>query len=326
MTGLILAAAGAFAASLAATGLVLAQLRRRAVLAQPNARSSHAVPTPQGGGIAVMAVVLAVWGLTDLAAPQPNLWIPIAGAAGLAILSWLDDLRGLPAGLRLLAHIGAVAAGLIWLTGAGHGPVFQGLLPPWLDVAAAAVAWVWFVNLYNFMDGIDGIAGVETAGIGVGLAALGLLPAATAMPDPVLPLALAAAAAGFLYWNWHPAKLFMGDVGSVPLGFLLGGLLLDAAARGHWAPALILPLYYLADSTITLLRRAARRERVWQAHREHFYQRAVQNGRSHAQVAGAVLAADAALVVLALAATAAPWAAVAAAALLVAGLLWWMAR
>ncbi len=326
MTGLILAAAGVFAASLAATGLVLAELRRRAVLAQPNARSSHAVPTPQGGGIAVMAVVLVAWSLVNLATPQPNLWILIAGAAGLAVLSWLDDLRGLPAGLRLVAHVGAVAAGLVWLTGLGHGPVFQGLLPPWLDAAAAAVAWVWFVNLYNFMDGIDGIAGVETAGIGIGLAALGLLPGAAAAADPMLALALAAAAAGFLYWNWHPAKLFMGDVGSVPLGFLLGGLLLDAAARGYWAPALILPLYYLADSTITLLRRAARHERVWQAHREHFYQRAVQHGRSHAQVTGAVLLADAGLVALALAATAMPWPAAVAAAVLVAGLLRWMVR
>ena len=326
MTGLILAAAGAFAASLAGTGLVLAELRRRALLAQPNARSSHAVPTPQGGGIAVMAVVLAAWIAVDAAAPQPSLWILVAGAAWLAVLSWIDDLRGLPAGLRLIAHFGAVAAGLIWLAGADRGPIFQGLLPDWLDLLAAALVWVWFINLYNFMDGIDGITGVETAGIGVGLAVLALLPGGLSASHPALALALAAAAAGFLCWNWHPARLFMGDVGSVPLGFLLGGLLLDAAARGHWAPALILPLYYLADATITLLRRLARGERVWQAHREHFYQRALGQGRSHAEVARAVLILDVALIALALAATTAPWPALAAALVLVAGFLRWLVR
>ncbi|MDH3702467.1 MAG: glycosyl transferase, partial [Alphaproteobacteria bacterium] len=134
----------------------------------------------------------------------------------------------------------------------------------------------------------------------------------------------AMAALGFLRFNWHPARIFLGDVGSVPLGYLLGWLLLQAAAAGYWAPALILPLYYLADATITLLRRAARREKVWQAHREHFYQRAVQNGRSHARVSLAVLAANVVLAALALVAVAQPVIALAAAATTVALLLAWM--
>ena len=146
--------------------------------------------------------------------------------------------------------------------------MFQGWLPAALDMAAAALLWVWFVNLYNFMDGIDGIAGSETAAIGIGLA---LFAIAGIGNDPALaaPAAvIAAAAIGFLVWNWAPARIFLGDVGSVPLGYLLGFLLLAAASRGHWKLALILPLYFLADATITLLRRlAARRARLAAASR-----------------------------------------------------------
>jgi UDP-N-acetylmuramyl pentapeptide phosphotransferase/UDP-N-acetylglucosamine-1-phosphate transferase len=123
-------------------------------------------------------------------------------------------------------------------------------------------------------------------------------------------------------WNWAPAKLFLGDVGSVPLGYLLGWLLLIAAINGAWAPALILPLYYLADATITLLKRAVRGAKVWQAHREHFYQRAVRGGASHARVAGLVLTCNAVLIVLAvLAARGLVWVALLVSAVAVAALL-----
>ncbi|MBV9152819.1 MAG: hypothetical protein JO204_13685, partial [Alphaproteobacteria bacterium] len=156
--------------------------------------------------------------------------------------------------------------------------------------------WLWFVNLFNFMDGIDGLAGVEAAAIGVGLL---LFAAVGSEMDPGLaaaPAAIAAAALGFLVWNWAPARIFLGDVGSVPLGYLLGFLLLDQAARGHWEIALILPLYFLADATITLLRRLLRGERVWEAHRSHFYQRAVQRGFGHAAVVQRVVVANIVLI------------------------------
>src|SRR5581483_10922484 len=147
-----------------------------------------------------------------------------------------------------------------------------------------------FVNLFNFMDGIDGITGVETTAIGLGTA----MAAALIGDGDRATLALCAAAAGlaFLRWNWHPAKLFLGDVGSVPLGYLLAWLLLNLAIRGLWAPALILPLYYLADATLTLLGRAVRGERLWQAHRRHFYQRALGADGNHAAVARYVLIGD----------------------------------
>ena len=142
------------------------------------------------------------------------------------------------------------------------------------------------------MDGTDGLAGSEAAAIGAGLLLFARIGVGS---DPALALLAAAvigAAGGFLVWNWPPARIFLGDVGSAPLGYLLGFLLLAVAFAGHWKIALILPLYFIADATITLTRRLLRGERVWLPHREHFYQTAVQRGLSHAAVAQRVIAAD----------------------------------
>ena len=324
-------AAAAFAlvvaASWAATGAVLRFLESRAILDEPNPRSSHERPTPRGGGIAVMGVLLPAWAAIALfGAGDGPVWIVLAGALLLATVSWIDDLRGLPAAIRLAVHALAVALGM-WAL-AGQGPLFQGILPGWLDTLAAALLWLWFLNLFNFMDGIDGIAGVESASVGGGLVLVTVL-AGGGTGEMLYPLTLTAAALGFLVWNWHPARLFLGDVGSVPLGYLLGWLLLAAAAHGQWAPALILPLYYLADASLTLGRRLARGERVWLAHREHFYQRAVIGGRDHGRVVATILAANLALVALA-GIAAAPWLApgiaLAGAVLVVGVLLYFLAR
>ncbi|CAN0515829.1 unnamed protein product [Laminaria digitata] len=212
------------------------------------------------------------------------------------------------------------------------GPVFLGLFPLWLDLAIAAIGWVWFVNLFNFMDGIDGISGVEATCIGGGIALVGFLALGSQSTLPWHGLIIAAAATGFLVWNWHPAKIFLGDIGSIPLGYLLGWLLLLLAASGYLPAAIILPLYYLVDATLTLLRRLQRGEKVWQAHREHYYQKAVQNGRTHAQVSIAVALTNTGLVALAVLTTIAgpesfwSWSAVLAALFLVIGLLVWMKR
>jgi UDP-N-acetylmuramyl pentapeptide phosphotransferase/UDP-N-acetylglucosamine-1-phosphate transferase len=176
------------------------------------------------------------------------------------------------------------------------GLVFQGWLSPALDGIATAVVWLWFVNLFNFMDGIDGLAGSEAAAIGVGLLLFAVIGAGQSPGLAALSAAIVAAAGGFLVWNWAPGRIFLGDVGSVPLGYLLGFLLLDEAARGRWKLALILPLYFLADATITLLRRLARRERVWEPHRRHFYQGAVQRGFGHAAIVERVMAANIVLI------------------------------
>lgn len=286
-----------FAMSWLLTGRVLAYLRRRAILDHPNDRSSHSIPTPRGGGWGVMLTLLPAWTLIALATGDGMRALPIlTGAAALMAISWIDDRRGLGPAPRFLTQIAAVAAGLTALP--GDGLVFQGLLPLWADRLVAAVGWLWFVNLFNFMDGIDGLAGSEAATIGAGLA----LVAAVGGLDPALGLyglAVAGAALGFLVWNWHPAKLFMGDVGSVPLGFALGWMLLSVAAAGLWPAALLVPAYFLADATFTLLRRLVEGKKVWQAHREHFYQKATQRGRTHAQVVRLVLALNATLLALA---------------------------
>ena len=307
------------------TGRVRAWLARRAILDRPVARSAHSVPVPRGGGLALMPAILAAWLVLALVGRTAPASAGIALlAAGLAAISWLDDLRSLPAWLRLATHLAAAAVGLALLPGAGV--VFQGLLPPFLDRVATALLWVWFVNLVNFMDGIDGITGVETAAIGIGVALVFYAIGSDLDGTALLALTLAAGMLAFLCWNWHPAQLFLGDVGSVPLGFLSGWLLLGLAGQGLWAPALILPLYYLADATITLGRRILRRERVWEAHRQHFYQRALGADGDHGAVARLVLAADAPLVVLALLALAQPGVALALAAVVVAVLLAAMER
>ncbi len=255
-------------------------------------------------------------------------WLLPLAAAALAGVSWIDDLRNLGALPRLAAQFAAAIAGVLVLPGL----VFQCLFPPWLDAALAVIVWVWFVNLFNFMDGIDGISGVESIAIAAGIVLIGGVLSLVPAGMTAQALAVAAATAGFLAWNWHPAKIFLGDIGSVALGYLLAWLLLALAAMGEWEAAAILPLYYLADATITLLRRLARKEKVWQAHREHYYQQAVQSGRSHARVSTVVAAANVALIALAMAAAATPVGVfspgilIGGASALVLGLLYWMRR
>ena len=304
---------------------VMGYLQRRHIFDNPNPRSSHVRPTLRGAGLGLLPVLLLAWVVIGiyLAAPEDTVlqselgWV-IFGALILAAVSWSDDLRGLPPVFRLLAQI--VSAGLVLWMSPVMAPYFQGLLPPWLDVVAALIIWVWFINLFNFMDGIDGMSGVETAGVGLGLAALA---ATAAVPQTIglFGLAAAAVAIGFLRWNWHPAKVFLGDVGSVPLGFLLGWLLLKLAAEGLWAAAIILPLYYMLDATITLLRRAARKEKVWEAHRSHYYQQAVQRGLDHSMVSIAVAINNLLLVGLAVYSVRNPWIALGAALVITVGFL-----
>jgi UDP-N-acetylmuramyl pentapeptide phosphotransferase/UDP-N-acetylglucosamine-1-phosphate transferase len=292
-----------FLLSLGGTRWALGYLKQRAILDHPNARSSHTIPTPRGGGLAVSTVLIAAWAVLALTGfgNLPQILSLCAAAFGLAVLSWWDDLRPLPASLRLVGQ--AVAVGIALIYNSYEASYFGGFLPPWLDTVAAGILWIWFLNLFNFMDGIDGITSTETIAIcgGVMLITAGASSA-------LFPYALvtAAAALGFLCWNWPPARIFLGDVGSIPLGFLLGWILLSLAQQGYGAAALILPAYYLADATLSLGRRALRGERVWQAHKQHAYQRAVQRGWSHQAVVLAIMLANIALVGLAFIATTNP--------------------
>jgi UDP-N-acetylmuramyl pentapeptide phosphotransferase/UDP-N-acetylglucosamine-1-phosphate transferase len=286
--------------------LVLKPLLIRYALARPNARSSHKIPTPQGGGIAIVGaalimVLLPAW-LLDLPDHLLQPFIIVVGASvGLALLGAVDDIRTLPAGLRLLLQMAAVMA--VVLTSGIR--IFPEWIPLSLEQALLILGGVWFVNLTNFMDGLDWITVAEMVPITGAIVILS--PIASDSP-PVLAMAVAlvlcGALLGFAPFNKPVARLFLGDVGSLPIGLLVGWMLLELAGTGALAAALLLPLYYLMDATITLLRRLARRERVWEAHRSHFYQQATTNGFSvmsvvtHVFVLNLVLAALAAMTLL----------------------------
>jgi UDP-N-acetylmuramyl pentapeptide phosphotransferase/UDP-N-acetylglucosamine-1-phosphate transferase len=274
-----------------ATGALIPILRRRDVLDRPNARSSHLAPTPRGGGIAVIGGLLLAWIALRKTGLVGSIVIGASlGAIILAVVSWIDDLRGLSPGVRLLAQAVAVTIGVLGLPEARNG--LDAWLGPALYDAAVGLVWIWWINLFNFMDGIDGLAASEAAAIGAGLLLFVSIGEGADPQMALLAAGLIGAAIGFLLWNWSPAHVFLGDVGSVPLGYLSGFLLLDLANRGRWKIALILPLYFIADATVTMLRRLLRGERVWEPHRQHFYQRAVRSGLGHAAVVKRVIAAD----------------------------------
>lgn len=287
------------------TKFVLNYLLKHEIFDVPNERSSHSIPVPRGGGIAVIGALILGWiALTVLASIGENqnefgngIYIILACGAGLAAMSWIDDKRNLSPLFRLGGHFIAAILGIAVFP--ADTLFFQGHLPLFLDWTLAAILWVWFINLYNFMDGIDGITGVETASIG---GAVALMASAGILPLYLGGYGLIAAvvALGFLFWNWFPAKIFLGDVGSVPLGFFMGWLLLLLVADGLWCAALIIPLYYLCDSTFTLTKRAVRLKKIWEAHREHAYQIAVQKGANPKQVLVILCKTNIALAVLAI--------------------------
>lgn len=279
------------AASGVLTGVLLRYARTRGMLDLPTDRSSHVVPTPRGGGAAVAAA-----GLAGLAVAWYAGRLPVALAQALlgggilvAAIGWLDDRRGVSAGVRLMVHAAA----------AGYAVVLLGGLPGMGGVAGAALAWlgiVWAINLYNFMDGLDGLAASEAVTVATGAAAL-----LWSLGHPGLAAAAAlvgAAALGFIPWNWPPARIFLGDVGSGFLGYAFGVLALAA----HNSGALSVPFWlamlglFVFDATITLMRRLVAGDRVTAPHRLHAYQRLVQVGWSHRRVTGTVMAVNLLLV------------------------------
>ena len=299
---LLAALAAAAAVVSAALIVVLHPLLVRYALARPNARSSHREPTPQGGGMAVIAaIVLAIAGLA-LTAPATldgpvRLAIVLAATVALAIVGAVDDVRPVEEIPRLMLQAAAVAVVVIALP-ADLRAVPE--LPWWVERAVFFVGGIWFVNLVNFMDGIDWITVAEVVPITAALVlfgALGALPADATLVAAVL----CGGMIGFAPFNRPVARLFLGDVGSLPIGLLLAWLLVLLAGSGHLAAALLLPLYYLADSTLTLLRRMANGEAVMTAHRSHFYQRALDNGFSVPAVVSRVFVVNLALIGLAVA-------------------------
>jgi UDP-N-acetylmuramyl pentapeptide phosphotransferase/UDP-N-acetylglucosamine-1-phosphate transferase len=293
----IVAAAAALTALLI---LWLHPLLVRYAMARPNARSSHKKPTPQGGGIAVVTAFIAIacagiWLTGATNGVFSILAIVFAATALIAILGAVDDIRPVAVVPRLLVQVLAVAIVIGTLPADFQMTPF---MPWWIERVLLVLGGVWFVNLVNFMDGLDWMTVAEFVPLAGGLVLLGAMGALPAYAV-VCALALLGALIGFAPFNRPVARLFLGDVGSLPLGLVAGWLLALLANKGHLAAALLLPLYYLMDATLTLFRRLARRERVWQAHRTHFYQRATDNGFTVAQVIGHVFAVNIALVALA---------------------------
>ncbi|HEY6258528.1 MAG TPA: glycosyl transferase [Xanthobacteraceae bacterium] len=277
--------------------VLLRPLLQRYALARPNARSSHREPTPQGGGIAVIAAtVIVTVGSSGLlgeasSAAAVEVFTVLAATVFIAVVGGVDDLRPLPVVPRLLLQTLAVAAVIAAMPGEAH---IVPELPPWAERLCLLVVLAWFVNLVNFMDGIDWMTVAEVVPLTAAVILLGWI-GTFAPPSTILALALLGAMLGFAPFNKPVAKLFLGDVGSLPIGLLLGWLLLQLARDGQPAAALLLPLYYLADASVTLIRRIAAGEPFWQAHRSHFYQRAGDMGFSVSEIVGRVFLTNLAL-------------------------------
>jgi len=262
-----------FASALAVSALLVPAIRRVARLDVPNERSSHAVPTPRGGGAAIVLVTLAgsIYWMT------PRLAVVAAAALVIAAVSFADDLRHLPATLRLAVQfVAALVVALLFAP------------PVWVPLA---VIWiVGLTNAYNFMDGIDGIAGGQAVVAGLAWAWLGTTAGQPALA--AIGLLIAGSSAGFLLYNWQPARIFMGDVGSAFLGFTFASMaVIGARTNPKLAVAGALVVWpFVADAAFTFFRRAWRRERVMEAHKSHIYQRLHQRGLSHAKVASIYIA------------------------------------
>jgi len=278
----------------------LRPLLQRYALARPNARSSHRVPTPQGAGIAVIAATLLVTAAIVAGAGAFDPAIPatvFAATLFIALVGVGDDIKTIPVLPRLLLQAVAVAA--VVLTAPGDLRIVPAC-PLWIERGGLLLAGLWFVNLVNFMDGLDWMTAAEAVPISGALLALGWFGDFPASAT-ILAAALFGAMIGFAPFNRPVARIFLGDVGSLPIGLLLGWCLLQLAWQQQLAAALLLPLYYLADATLTLLRRLIRREPFWAAHRSHFYQRATDNGFTVLRVVSEVFALNLVLAALAIA-------------------------
>lgn len=266
-----------------ATGVIRAYALKKSIIDIPSARSSHTIPTPRGGGLAiVLSFYLGIAYLAIYHLIPWHLTVALSGGLLIALVGYWDDHRSVPARFRAFFHF--IAA--IWAVGWLHGfPVLS--LGAWnlslhfFGSFLAVFAIVWFINLYNFMDGIDGLAGSEAIFVSC---TAGMVLFALGQPSlALLCFFLSVSCGGFLLWNWPPAKIFMGDVGSGFLGFIFAVFLLDTANNNLLPPLfwLILLAVFIADASYTLFRRVIHKQAWYEAHREHAYQRLIQKGINH---------------------------------------------
>lgn len=274
------------------TALMRRYALSRRLLDHPNERSSHSVTTPRGGGIAIVVAFLVGFVALGGEVSKSAIFALPVGGIGVSVIGFVDDHGHIPARWRLLAHFFCAAWILYWL----GIPQFE-WLGSTIDLgvfghALAALYLVWMLNLYNFMDGIDGLAGIEAVTVGVGGTLAYVMVGMPLSGDLSSPVLLAAAALGFLVWNLPPAKIFMGDAGSGFLGLMFGALSLQAAVARPillWCWLVLLGVF-VVDATITLLRRLLRGARIFEAHRSHAYQHASREFGSHRLVTLAIAA------------------------------------
>ncbi len=272
-------------------------LLRQVAMAKPNARSSHRIPTPQGGGIAVIAATLVVAATCAVAMQIAVPALLFVAVIFMALVGAADDIKSVPVLPRLLLQAAAVCAVVYTL------PSDVRLFPAWpftVERGLLVLAGLWFVNLVNFMDGLDLMTVAEIVPVTAAMVLLGLLGGLTS-PTALVAAALCGAMLGFAPFNRPVATIFLGDVGSLPIGLLAGWCLMQLAGHQHVIAALLLPLYYLTDATLTLARRIAKGEPFWAAHRTHFYQQATDNGFSVPRVVGEVFVLNLVLAGLAIA-------------------------
>lgn len=300
----IFESASLFLASVASSAVLIKLLHPllvRYALVRPNFRSSHTIPTPQGAGIAVVVTTTALAALANYYVSKSSgdtsgiSWVLFA-AILIAAVGALDDLLALNVAPRILIQAAAVA---IVIYAMPSDLRIVPVIPWWLERALLLIGSLWFVNVVNFMDGIDWMTVAEVLPITGGLilaGALGQLP----LDTTIVAITLLGGIIGFAPYNKPVARLFLGDVGSLPIGLLLGWMLILLAGHGHLAAAILLPLYYLADASITLGQRMVRRESILTAHRSHFYQRATALGFSVREIVARVFIVNIALVALAM--------------------------
>jgi Fuc2NAc and GlcNAc transferase len=276
-----------FILTLLGVGLFRRWSLRRDIVDLPNERSSHTRPTPRGGGFIICLVCLSAFFIYSVLVAQKIIWPYFAGALIISAISWIDDLRSVSAVWRFLCH--GLAAGLVvWNLGGFNEPLipFYGLVDLGTFGTIFTFWWiVWLINAYNFMDGIDGIAGTQAVTAGLGWCFIGYSQGAAEIG--FYGGAIACAGFAFLQYNWQPAKIFMGDVGSAFLGYTFAVMPLLAATPTEKTKAyfpsiaILLVWFFVFDSVLTFFRRLLRGEKVWRAHREHIYQKLVISGLSH---------------------------------------------
>ncbi|WP_342279073.1 MULTISPECIES: UDP-phosphate alpha-N-acetylglucosaminyltransferase [unclassified Candidatus Tisiphia] len=285
------------------TWLLISSLPSFGVVDIPDPRRVHSRITPRGGGLAIVIVVIIALIAYEYFSTKTLInsikIVPLLLI--ISTISFLDDLISIPIFVRLIFHI--ICSTIAIFLFLSPVVLFHHELPLYIDFVLSIIGLIVFLNIYNFLDGIDGISGAESIHLSITILILCYLKSDIIININfiiVLNIIILACSIGFLIFNWHPAKIFLGDVGSISLGFLLGlCLLLISASSVHlFVASSIASLYYLADGGLTILIRLVNKEKIWQPHLKHFFQKAVRNGKSHKEVVSRIIICNILLMVL----------------------------